>query len=156
MISLGWVDPLRLIVWTFRNALPALSDDAALPGRKELVLVREGWRHPQLDKWGTAKSFITRVRRLAEKGDWRMIRAEIEVLAPHTALPWVTGIKDEAEVHVCLFGNPGSVIIEGQAINPFPGAVWGMGDIAALRSAANNGDTERAHLILTLRKETEE
>ncbi len=153
MITFGFIDPLRMVVFAYRNALPSLSETEDA-GRRELVLIRDNWKHPNLDKWGTAKAAIAKARRLAEKQDYRMTRAAVEAMAPHTALPWVPGLSDELLLYYNLTSCPGFALYEGvQAQHPAPGELWVMGGGPAMRCVVNHGETEVLNVVLILKRQ---
>jgi len=157
MIHLGEVDVMRAI-WWFSRARQSL-EEGDMEGHKRLSLVNKDWTHPDLaDKWGTIKALINKAKIKAENNGYRLLRADVETLAPNTAMPWINSLPDEAIVYVVLTAPyPRCMIYEDVAVAALvPGQIWAVGSNTTTRAIANLGGWDAVLLVLTLRKVQDE
>jgi hypothetical protein len=134
----AWIDPERLIVWRFQH-------------HKEMpmVLIEGETQHPDFEKWSSLRMAIGKARQIAEAKGFVLIRAEIEGLKSGEHQEWTrdndnTGII----VHVGIVTNPASAVFAGaESATLIPGQVIAFGS-KLWRSAVNQGDTARWHLVL--------
>lgn len=154
MLQLGTLDVMRA-VWWWSRALKGVEETA--PGVKSLRIIDGDWQHPDLidGKWGTLKHILGRARRISERNSYTLTYVCIEQVDAHTALPWITGLQEEAQVYVPLHVSR-TVLIEDVAIAFLhAGDVWACGSNNLLRSFANHGDWPSVSLLMTLRREEE-
>ncbi len=153
MIAATFTDPYKIVIWSHRNALPGLEDDPEIEGRRVQRIIDGNYRHPLLDpKWPTMKAAIRTARKIIEKDDWRLIKVEIEALAPHAKMPWA--VTEDRLFRWVLTTNPGDIIYEGPlSMQCQYGVVYIQGNGPAPFSAANHGENERLHLLMIVSRD---
>lgn len=155
MIVIGFTDPYKLVIWTHRNSLPQLEADPDVEGRKVQEIIRDNWRHPMLDsKWPTMKSAIRTARKLVERGDLRLVKVEVESMR-QAIMPWAA--SSDVLCRWVLTTSPQDILYEGPtSLTCAYGHIYVQGGGPVPFAAANHGDTERLHLLLTLRRQEDE
>ena len=114
--------------------------------------------HPGAAKWVQLKSFLTRLKREAERltGPIDLGRCYLEMLDPGMTLPWTTEsgpyIERFTRTHLALRTNPAALMVSGsEAASLGPGWLTAVNPQVPC-TAINLGQHPRVHLVVDFRK----